>query len=131
MQDARLGPEWKPDRAKFVVYVQRNGINLQVAVDPGFPNAWTKAPYYDHLKRCAREGEERGALVFVRIGQRMIALLPDQDRDLGTVAIDDDVVVTRRFTPSGYVYDVAVKRRAAPDASKVVAEAEKRLAAST
>jgi hypothetical protein len=130
MQDARLGPEWKPDRAKFVVYVQRNGVNLQVAVDPGFPNAWTKAPYYDHLKRCAREGAGRGAFVFVRIGQRMVAMLPEQDRDLGTVALDDDVVVTRRFTPSGYVYDVAVKRRAAPDASTVEADAENHLIAS-
>ena len=41
-----FGPEWKPDRAKFVVYVQRNGENLQVAVDPGFPQAWQRPPYY-------------------------------------------------------------------------------------
>jgi hypothetical protein len=61
----------------------------------------------------------------------MIALLPEQDRDLGTVTIDDDVVVTRRFTPSGYVYDVAVKRRAAPGAIKVGANAEDLLATST
>jgi hypothetical protein len=40
-------------------------------------------------------------------------------------------VVTRRFTPSGYVYDVTVKRRAAPDASEVEADAEKQLATST
>jgi len=111
MQDARLGPEWKPDRAKFVLYLQPNGVNLQVGVDPGFPNAWTRPPYYDQLKRWAREGAERGAFVFVRIGQRMIAVLPDRDRDIGTVDLDDEVMVSRRFTPSGYAYDVAVRRR--------------------
>ena len=66
MQDASLGPEWKPDRAKFVVYVQRNGINLQVAVDPGLPNSWMKAPYYAQIKKWARDAAEHGGFVFVR-----------------------------------------------------------------
>jgi hypothetical protein len=124
MQDARLGPEWKPERAKFVLYLQANGANLQVAVDPGFPNAWTRAPYYDHLKHHAREGAERGSFVFVRIGQRMIAVLPDRDQDIGTVALDDEVVVSRRFGGSGYVYDVAVRRPASPEASNASAETQ-------
>ena len=111
MQDARLGPEWKPDRAKFVLHLQPNGVNLQVAVDPGFPNAWTRPPYYGHLKRWAQEGAERGAFVFVRVGQRMVAVLPDGDRDIGTVDLHDEVVVSRKLTAAGYAYDVAVKRR--------------------
>ena len=52
MQDASFGPEWKPEKAKFVVYVQRNGVNLQVAVDPSFPNAWTRPP----MKRGSGNG---------------------------------------------------------------------------
>ena len=117
MLDPQLGPEWKPDRAKFVMHMQTNCVNLQVAVDPSFPNAWTKPPYYEHLKRWAREGGELGALVFVRIGGRVIALLPDRDHDMGLVNLDDEIVVSRHFTGSGYRYDVAVKRATKPQDS--------------
>jgi hypothetical protein len=110
MLDASLGPEWKPDRARFVVYLQRNGVNLQVAVDPGFPQAWTRPPYYRQLKQWAQEGAERGAFVFVRIGERMIAMLPDRDEDIGAVGVDDELVVARRATPAGPAYDVEVRR---------------------
>jgi hypothetical protein len=108
MLDGSFGPEWKPDRARFVVYVQRNGINLQVSVDPGFPQSWTRAPYYERFKQWAREGAERGAFVFVRIGERMIAVLPDRDQDIGPVGINDEVVVARRSTPTGPAYAVEV-----------------------
>ena len=59
MQDASFGPEWKPEKAKFVVYVQRNGVNLQVAVDPSFPNAWTKPPYQARIRQWVADGAER------------------------------------------------------------------------
>jgi hypothetical protein len=109
MQDARFGPEWKPDRAKFVVYLQRNGVHLQIGVDPNFPNAWTKAPYIAQIKRWAVEGAEHGRLVFVRIGPRMIAVLPDREVDMGRVDPEDDIVVSQRPGPAGMVFDVAVK----------------------
>ena len=112
MQDAGLGPEWKPDRSKFVVYLQRNGINLQVAVDPAFPNAWMKPPYYAQIKQWARQGADGGQFVFVRIGQRMIVALPDADRDIGTVAPEDQIVVSRKPGAAGFVYDIDVKRSA-------------------
>jgi hypothetical protein len=111
IQDPHLGPEWKPDRAKFVLHVQPNGINLQVAVDPKFPNAWLKPPYYDRLKDWARMNAERGAFMFVRIGARVIVLLPDRDEDLGAVGLTDEIALARRFSPSGYRYDVQVTRR--------------------
>jgi hypothetical protein len=111
MLDANLGPEWKPDRAKFVLHVQPNGINLQVAVDPKFPNAWLKPPYYDRLKTWARANAERGAFLFARIGGRVIALLPDRDEDLGPVGLTDEIAVARRFAPAGYRYEIHVTRR--------------------
>jgi len=110
MQDASLGPEWKPDKAKFVVYLQRNGINLQVAVDPGLPNAWMKAPYYAQIKKWARDAAERGGFVFVRIGPRMIVALPERDADIGQVDPADEIVVSRKPGAAGFVYDVTVKR---------------------
>jgi hypothetical protein len=113
MQDASFGPEWKPEKAKFVIYVQQNGNNLQVAVDPSFPNAWTKPPYVGLIRKWVAEGAERGRFVFVRIGPRMIVLLPDRDVDLGRVDADDEIMVSRKPGPAGLVYDVEVKRAAA------------------
>ena len=110
MQDASFGPEWKPEKAKFVVYVQRNGVNLQVAVDPSFPNAWTKPPYQAQIRKWVASGAERGQFVFVRIGPRMIALLPDRDVDLGRVDAADEIAVSRKPGAAGLVYDVEVRR---------------------
>jgi hypothetical protein len=110
MQDAGLGPEWKPERAKFMVYLQRNGANLQISVDPGFVNAWTRTPYYARIKLWAREGAENGRFVFVRIGQRMIVVLPDRDMDIGPVDPDDEIVIARRPGPAGFDYGVEIRR---------------------
>jgi hypothetical protein len=110
MQDDSFGPEWKPEKAKFVVYLQRNGANLQVAVDPNFPNAWTRSPYQERIRAWVAEGAEHGRFVFVRIGMRMIALLPDRDVDLGRVEAVDEIMVS--CLSGGLTYDVRVKRAA-------------------
>ena len=60
-----------------------------------------------------------GTFVFVRIGMRMIALLPDREVDLGRVEPADEIVVSRQPGPAGLVYAVEVKRR--EGASGVVA----------
>lgn len=113
IQDASFGPEWKPEKAKFVVYLQRNGANVQVAVDPNFPNAWTREPFHSRIRGWVADGAERGRFVFVRIGMRMIALLPDRDIDLGRVEAIDDIVVSRQPGPAGLAYDVKVERAGA------------------
>jgi hypothetical protein len=119
MQDESFGPDWKPEKSKFVVYMQASTPNLQIAVDPSFPNAWTRPPYYARIKKWAADGAAQGRFVFVRIGMRMIALLPDREVDLGRVEPADDIVVSRQPGPAGFVYAVEVKRR--EGASGVVA----------
>jgi hypothetical protein len=58
--------------------------------------------------------------VFVRIGMRMIALLPDREVDLGRVEAADEIVVSRQPGPAGLVYAVEVKRGAAADPGAAV-----------
>ena len=65
------------------------------------------------IRQWVVDGAERGRFVFVRIGPRMIALLPGRDVDLGKVDSDDEIVVSRRPGAVGVVYDVEVKRQAA------------------
>ena len=110
MLDASFGPEWKPERAKFAVYVQQNNINLQIAVDPGFPNAWKRAPFYARFKSWAEAGVERGRFVFVRVGPRVIVVLPDRDTDIGDVGPEDEIVIERRSGPAGFDFAIEVKR---------------------
>jgi hypothetical protein len=110
MQDESFGPDWKPEKSKFVVYMQANAPNLQIAVDPSFPNAWMRPPYHARIKKWAADGGAQGRFVFVRIGMRLIALLPDREVDLGRVEPSDDIVVSRQPGPAGFVYAVEVKR---------------------
>ena len=92
----------------------RKSANTQTSADttPSFPNAWTREPYYGQIKQWAREGAEHGRFVFVRIGPRMIAVLPDREVDLGRVDPQDNITVARRPGPAGVTYEVEVKKGA-------------------
>ena len=99
-----LGPEWKPDRAKFVLMITATG-HLSVCVDPGFPSAWRRAPYYQALGLWAREQAENPRSswpgVDVWVGRRCIILLPDGEKDLGIVSAEEEVRIDRRITAAG------------------------------
>jgi hypothetical protein len=107
MLSEKLGPEWKPDRAKFALMVTATG-HLAACIDPGFPSAWRQPPYYQTLWRWARErAESRSSSwpgVDVWIGKRCIIILPDGEKDLGIVAADEEVRIDRTMTVTGPVY---------------------------
>jgi hypothetical protein len=119
LRSEALGPEWKPDRARFVLMVTARG-HLAACVDPGYPSAWRRAPYYDALRRWARERAESPSsawpAVDICIGARCIILLPDGEQDLGIVAADEEVRIDRRMTAAGPAY-VAAKFKAVAAAS--------------
>src|SRR5215469_2144017 len=88
MINPNLGPEWKPERAKFVLHTGNEKIGGQLlilSVDPSFPNAWTKAPYFEMIKKWARDGAAERRLVLVHIGSRHIAVLPDRIVEIGKI----------------------------------------------
>jgi hypothetical protein len=122
LRSEKLGPEWKPERAKFAIIVSERG-HLTVCVDPGFPMAWRQPPYYESLRRWARQQAEDPSstwpAVDVAIGKRVIILLPDGEADLGTLAADEEVRISRLMTPSGPAFVAAkfkVPGRNAPPA---------------
>jgi hypothetical protein len=111
MLNPHLGPEWKPDRAKFVLYGERASggpQSIHIAVDPSFPNAWTKPPYFAAIKKWAADGAEqnRPLLVLVQIGARFIGVLPDRIVELGNLDPDVPLVVSRIPGPKGYAYEI-------------------------
>jgi hypothetical protein len=82
---------WFPGRAKFYVHPSPDGSWLNVVVDPARPDAWRQEPYYAEIKGWATNGVARGIRVIVAIGARVIAVLPEEDADLGQPGEDDRV----------------------------------------
>jgi len=87
----KLGDAWRPDRAKFVMYTEREGIRLNVIVDPASPAAWRREPYYSRIKAMSQRTDE-GCELVVCIGDRRIVVFPHEDVDLGRVNPDHKIV---------------------------------------
>lgn len=92
-----LGPEWKPERSKFVLSKTNEGRRLTAHVDPGYPSAWRTSPYYENFKLWAAEAVRQDPmhLVDVMIGERVTVVLPDRDVDVGLLAADEQVQLSR------------------------------------
>jgi hypothetical protein len=110
LYNADLGPEWKPERAKFVLSIYPGSRSLAVTVDPGEPLAWTKEPYYRHLKRWAAAAVAEGEQVVVFNGEAATILLPERDIALGVLQPGDSIVVRRTAGPMGSIFDAIVRK---------------------
>ena len=114
MLEPGLGPEWKPDRAKFALLKSAGGRHLTVFADPGNPSAWRRAPYYENLKHWAAQGVRNTAdlhLVDVMIGLRCIVLLPDRDVEIGELGPDQMIHLACRPTAAGVVIEASKIQR--------------------
>jgi len=92
MHTSSLGPEWKPERAKFAL-VTGEGGHLTAFVDPGSATAWRKAPYFETFKRWSLEAARARPprIVTIRVGSRVTIVLPDREIDVGHVGPDESV----------------------------------------
>jgi hypothetical protein len=85
-----LGPEWKPDKARFVLTMDPATKWLFAQIDPGAAQSWRKDPYFSQLKRWAAAGN-RPVIVFVN--KLATAVLPDREIQLGVIAADERLVL--------------------------------------
>jgi hypothetical protein len=107
MLDSSLGPEWKPEKAKFVMSPDRKQQEIfNINVDPAFPDAWTKPPFFATIKNWVAAGATLGRFALVQIGTRLIAVLPDRIVELGNVK--PEVVLARERDPTGKTTQVSV-----------------------
>jgi Fe-S-cluster containining protein len=116
MLEKGLGPEWKPERAKFALVKTEGGKRISALVDPGFPSAWRHSPYYENLKHWAAEAARRLPdiyLVDVIIGQRNIVILPDREVELGVLEHDEALSLTCKNTATGPMIEVCKIKRPA------------------
>jgi hypothetical protein len=122
MLNPHLGPEWKPDKAKFMLYGDPPSGGqqlLNIAVDPNFPNAWMKPPFFAAIKKWAMDGAEQGRmlLVLVQIGARFIGVLPDRIVELENHDPKVPMVLSRKLGPTGYTYEIG-RAELVPDAKE-------------
>ncbi len=91
MLNGGLTPEWKPDRARFVMGTYPGTNALAIILDPGAPTAWRKEPYYGFIKQWARTALVNGSYVMVMNGSRVTIVLPTADADLGVLEPGDQI----------------------------------------
>ena len=104
--NADLGPEWKPERSKFVLSIYPGSNSLAVTVDPATPAAWRGEAYLPSLRRWAKAALADGNFVLVFNGAQATAVLPDGEKALGTIMPGDKIVAFQR----GMIRDVEVRR---------------------
>ena len=111
-----LGPEWKPENAHFVLSIYPGANSLNVTVDPGYPAAWRAEPYIGEFRRWAAGALAQGDQVLVFLGDRVTAILPDRDVELGEIRPGDAIVSLKGA--AGYAVTVRRGQGAAtaPDA---------------
>jgi len=85
-----LDEAWRPSKARFVLTTSEDGI--EVRCDPGFPDAWRRAPYHAEIREWAVSGEQHDVTVIVITGRRVILITPERDFDLGEVGPDERIV---------------------------------------
>ena len=110
LSNAEVPDEWQPLRSKMVMtYVRDGGADkLVVHVDAGSPLAWRNEPYYSQLKKWAQKLIERGegGMINVYVRNRVIAILPDKDVDLGQLTFGDRISLHKKRSGAGWEYDV-------------------------
>jgi hypothetical protein len=84
--------EWKPDLCHFYVH-QPNESTLVVMVDPAYPDAWRAQPFYDQIKQWSLAVIDERGDVYVSIGDRLVAIFPEEDLEAGPSEADDTVAM--------------------------------------
>ncbi|MGL4811029.1 MAG: hypothetical protein ACRCXM_04550 [Beijerinckiaceae bacterium] len=110
--DERLGPEWKPETARFVMSYTPDQHMLGVRVDPGAPQAWRRAPYLAGLHRWAKALAERNHFVMVNVGDTGFLVMPERIVELGNVRHGIDISFVKSDPASDKV-DIQIKKRKA------------------
>lgn len=107
IENADLGPEWKPERSKFVLSIYPGTNSLAVTVDPAMPAAWRGETYLPSLRRWASAALAGGEQVLVFVGDAVTAVLPDREKDLGRILPGDRIVSLKNGLGQ---FDVEVRR---------------------
>lgn len=95
MTENWLGPEWKPEQAKFVMTIDPVTRFLLIQLDPGQPSAWKREPYYSQLKKWSETSEINNKRIIVFLNDQAQVVLADRDVNLGRITAHDRLVFNK------------------------------------
>lgn len=101
-----LGPHWFPADSHLMVILSPKERRVLIKVDPAFPDAWKRTPFYPELKLMAWKMMPDGFQIAVQTGERFVFILPDNDVDIGVIGPGEDIEVSRQMTPQGLQFGV-------------------------
>lgn len=87
----RVPEHWFPAKSRMIV--TSDGSRITFFVDPANATRWREQPWFGEIKAMAVMAFQEQRQVLVRIGRKVVAMLPDRDCDLGVVE-DSEVVIT-------------------------------------
>ena len=93
LETPEIGDEWKPDKCKMVVRAELDGLRLCVDVDPTSPTVWRREPYYSQIKTWSRGIWQEAGHVVVYVGEKAIAIFPEEDLEVGPVLTGEEMYV--------------------------------------
>lgn len=94
--DPALGPEWKPDRARFILTHAHQDAPLAVILDKGAPDTHRREPYWSRLRETARQHlEGRGSTIVIYGGGKRALLFPDHEQEIPPGIALHDIRINR------------------------------------
>jgi hypothetical protein len=111
--DPNLGPEWKPEISRLLLWISEHHWSLMLTVDPDMPHAWKRQPYYAALKEWAQRAFKDNKKIVILVAGEATVVLPDRDVPLGPLTDGDEIVLFKE----GPGYGAELRRRAPADAA--------------
>jgi hypothetical protein len=93
MLDGGFAPEWRPDRARFMLTIVAGG-RVVVHCDASAPAAWRREPFYSTIKAWVARRAGGQQEVLVRTGGKAIFVTAGGEIDLGEAGPNDQIVAT-------------------------------------
>jgi hypothetical protein len=89
-----LGDEWYPARSKMVLYP--GDVAIMVKVDPSYPNAWRREPYYSQLLKFSFDHP-----IIVTVGKNAFELHKGFEKQLSRDLEAEERRVQQQFAETG------------------------------
>jgi hypothetical protein len=105
---AHLDDRWNPSQARFLINFEERAKRIAIHCDPGRPDAWRREPYHSTIRGWAANTLRDGGYVISWAGSRAVIVLPDREKDLGTVRDNQVILAVNQTGPRGPARDYIV-----------------------
>jgi hypothetical protein len=116
LKHTKLGDEWRPDKAGFVLSLEADNI-VRIDPDPQRPFNWQRAPYYEQLKLWSQSIMSGEGRVVVHLGNQICILTPDEDLWLSLPKKGETIETSVHETLFGLKVAITIKPAPKPKAS--------------